>query len=153
MPIPTFLIGPGLKALGWARAVHQNRRKVRLTVHRAFPVDLVPGQTMPGTVVAQGRTAGPERYYIGITNASKQREITVTHIWFDTEPRCDVFDADLPVRLRYDARWETSIAVSAVPANPDDAAWLARCLLMPNDKVVKSRPRKNVPPIGVIPRG
>ena len=53
----------------------------------------------------------------------------------------------------YSQPWETSIPVSKVPAELDEAPWLARCLLAPDDKVVKSRPRENVPPMGTVPRG
>ncbi|MBM2823478.1 MAG: Metallophosphoesterase [Thermoleophilia bacterium] len=98
-------------------------------------------------------TFGQENYYVTVTNASRDRDITVTHVWFDTEPRVDIVDGDLPVRLRYSEPWETAVSIETVPAEPPEAFWLARCLLAPDDKVVKSRPRKNVPPFGRVPRG
>ena len=47
-----------------------------------------------------------------------------------------VIDDKLPVRLKYSEPWETSISVDDVPANGDEALWLARCLLSPDDKVI-----------------
>jgi hypothetical protein len=88
-----------------------------------------------------------------VTNSSPERDIVVTHIWFDTYPELHVHDPDLPVRLRYSEPWETSVEVARVPADPSKALWLARCLLAPDDKVVKSQPRRFVPPFGTIPRG
>jgi hypothetical protein len=97
-----------------------------------------------------GRT---DSYFITITNASRDRDIVVTHVWIDTEPPVHIEDPDLPVRLEHSAPWEMSIPVSDVPADPERVPWLARCMLSPDDKVVKSRPRQNVPPVGTVPRG
>ena len=88
-----------------------------------------------------------------MTNASPKRDIVVTHLWLDTTPRVQVLDAALPVRLRYSAPWETAVALGEVPAPSDEVPWLARCQLAPDDKIVRSRPRKNVPPFGTVPRG
>jgi hypothetical protein len=95
---------------------------------------------------------GEEHFYVRVVNASHDRDIVVTHVWFDTEPRVDVHDPQLPLRLAYSAPWETEVPVADIPVDPDEALWLARCLLAPDDKVVKSRPRKNVPPVGSVPR-
>jgi hypothetical protein len=144
VPFPTFLIGP---AASWARDAHQSRRKVKLTVHRAQEVYVV-GVTGAGVV-----EGGAENYYITVTNASRDRDIVVTHIWLETTPRIEVFDPDLPVRLRYGAPWETTVSVDAIPEGTTDVEWLARAVITPDDKVIKSRPRRNVPPFGTVPRG
>jgi hypothetical protein len=152
MPLPAFAIGPSLTVLGWARDRHQSRRKVTLTVHRAFTLD--PFRTTRTILGANPIDDNPiENYYIGVTNGSRERDIVVTHIWLDTTPRVDVIDPDLPVRLRYSARWETALPVDRVPPGTVDVEWLARCIVTPDDKVIKSRPRLNVPPIGTVPRG
>jgi hypothetical protein len=96
---------------------------------------------------------GRENYYITITNASRDRDIVVTHVWFDTPVQTQVFDQALPIRLRHGAPWETVVPVDDVAAAKDEALWLARCQLSPDDKVVKSKPRLNVPPFGTVPRG
>jgi hypothetical protein len=59
----------------------------------------------------------------------------------------------LPVRLKYSAPWETFVFAENLPEGTEDVEWLARCQITPDDKVIKSRPRKNVPPIGAVPRG
>jgi hypothetical protein len=145
MPFPLVAIGPAVTVLGWGRDLHQRRRKVRLTVHRAHEVT---GHQPSGEAIL-----GRENYYIRVMNASPERDIVVTHIWMDTNPRVDVIDAALPVRMRHSAPWETAIPVDKVPGDPDEALWLARCRLAPDDKVVKSRPRIVVPPGGTVPRG
>jgi hypothetical protein len=148
VPIPTFLIGPLVSVLGWVRARHQSRRKVKLTVHRA---DLIGGMAARGDAVMEARV---DSFFITVTNASHDRDIVVTHIWLDTVPPLHVHDSALPVRLKYSAPWETSVPASEVPGRDlDKVPWLARCQLAPDDKVIKSRPRKNVPPFGTVPRG
>jgi hypothetical protein len=148
VPFPTFIIGPAFNVVGWARARHQSRRKVKLTVHRAYKVLALASFGGREPIVA-----GDEFWFITVTNASRDRDIVVTHIWIETETRVDVVDAALPVRLKYSAPWETSIPISKVPGDPERVPWLVRCLLSPDDRIVKSRPRKNVPPVGAVPRG
>ena len=60
--------------------------------------------------------------------------------------------AEVSILHRYSEPRETSVPVEKVPANPEQVPWLARCLLSPDDKVIKSRPRKDVPPAGTVPR-
>lgn len=134
MPLPTFLIGPSLTVLARIRQLHQSRRRVKLTVHRA---DLLGQFAIVGDQTIGART---DSYFITITNASRDRDIVVTHIWIDTDPPVHVNDRDLPVRLLYSAPWETSVPVKNVPADPK-VPWLVRCQLSPDDKVIKSKPR------------
>lgn len=147
MPFPTFAIGPVLSVLGGVRRLHQSRRRVKLTVHRAELQG--PMWSFGGPVVSMTT----DSYFITITNASRDRDIVVTHVWIETHPPVHIHDVDLPVRLKYSAPWETSVPVKNVLATPEEVLWLARCLLAPDDKVIKSRPRRNVPPFGTVPRG
>jgi hypothetical protein len=101
-----------------------------------------------GTVAVES-----ENYYITVTNASRDRDIVVTHVWLETTPPVHAIDSELPLRLQHSARWETAIPVDTVPEGAALVEWLTRCLVSPDDKVVKSRPRKNVPPIGMVTRG
>ena len=94
-----------------------------------------------------------ENLYITITNASHQRAIVVTHVWLATDPRVDVLDQALAKRLEYGDVWETWVPMSKIPEGTDELEWLARCLITPDDKIIKSKPRKNVPPVGTVPRG
>jgi hypothetical protein len=146
MAFPFVAIGPSLTFLGWLRERQQSRRKVRLTVHRANEVVGVD------PVTRQPRL-GRENYYITVTNVSHERDIVVTHVWLETKPPVHIHDPTLPVRLRYSVPWETAVAVDDVPSPSEEVPWLARCQLAPDDKIVKSRPRENVPPFGAVPRG
>jgi hypothetical protein len=145
--LPTFLVGPTWKIVEWARDAQQRRRKVNLTVHRA---------DLQGPIFARGDQIvdiQTDSYFINITNASHDRDIVVTHIWIESEPPVHIHDADLPLRLQHSALWSTSVAVEEVPADPEAVPWLARCRLSPDGKVIKSRPSRNVPPFGTVPRG
>src|SRR2546430_16267538 len=122
MPFPTFAIGPSLTIARWVRERHQSRRKVRLTVHRAFEVVGFDANRQP--------ILGRENFYVTVTNASRDRDIVVTHMWLDTKPPVHVIDPDLPVRLRYSARWETVIPITEGPADSlDMVPWLSPCHL------------------------
>jgi hypothetical protein len=60
--------------LAHARALHQSRRRVKMTVHRA---------ELQGPMMAVGDqmiTASTDSYFITITNASRDRDIVVTHV-------------------------------------------------------------------------
>jgi hypothetical protein len=144
MPFPIFAIGPSVSIAGRLRDWHQSRRKVRLTVHRAFEVT--------GTNAAGQPILGRENFYLTLTNASRDRDIVVTHMWLDTKPPVHVLDA-FPVRLRYSAPWETVVPVDQVPGDLEQVPWLARARLSPDDKTLRSRPRENVPDFGTVPRG
>lgn len=145
---PLATIASALRLLGAARDLSQRRRKVRLTVHRAYHQPGIAMDWGAGVVALPDE----EHYFVTVTNASHDRAIEVTHVWFATEPSVPIVDAALPKRLEYDSRWGTSIPVAKVPGNPDDVVWLARCSVLPDDKVIRSRPRRNVPPIGTVPR-
>lgn len=148
MPDPIVLVAP---VLGLARSWQQKRRKVRLTVHQARPIEAylgAPSLTASATDVSREG----DIYCVTVTNASRERDIVVTHVWFATEPEVHLPDVELPVRLKYSEPWETYIPVDVVPASASEVGWLARCNLSPDDKIVKSRPRERVPLIGRIPR-
>lgn len=145
MPFPFFTVGPSVTIAKWARERHQARRKVGLTVHRGFEVVGVNAAGQPVT--------GKENYYVGVVNASHEREIEVTHAWIDTDPPLHIFDPDLPKRLKHSARFEMAVPVDRVVGDPALVPWLARVQLSPDDRIVKSKPRENVPDFGVVPRG
>jgi len=86
--LPTFAIGPTLWVLGRARRWHQWRRKVGLTVHVANEVLGVDASCNP--------QVGQENYYINVTNASRERDIVVTHVWLETTPPVHIQDAGAP---------------------------------------------------------
>ena len=79
-----------------------------------------------------------------------QREVEITHLWFETNPPTQILNPvrPLPARLRLDETFETWIPVADVPT-VDDLERMVRVQLS-NGKVVKSRLNKGVPPTGYI---
>jgi len=126
----------GLKVLDQVRGVHQQRRRVRVRVHLAF--------------FTGGRV--PYRF-VNVVNLSRGREVEVTHVWFDVEPRVDVLLTErlLPVRLRADESWEAWIEATKVGnvRNPETRARVR----LSSGRVIKSRRNRDVPPIGFVPGG
>jgi hypothetical protein len=133
---------------GLARDLAQRRRKVRLTVHRAFIGGPFMGWGGPAVALPD-----EEYLFVTVTNTSEDRDVVITDIWFATTPPVHVSDPGLPVRLGCSDRWETSASVKSVPDGTANVEFLARCRVSPDDKVVKSRPRQNMPPFGTVPRG
>ena len=129
-------MSPLLWVANLVRRSHQWRREVRVLVHRAF--------FQPGP---------PWYYFVKVTNLSPRREIEITHIWFDTNPRVDILNLvrPLPARLALDETFETWVPVQAVP----DVAHVARLarVRLSTGKVVKSRLNKDVPPVGFVAGG
>ena len=93
---------------------------------------------------------GRQQFFIKVTNLSPQREVEITHLWFETNPPTQILNPvrPLPARLRLDETFETWIPVADVPTE-DDLERKVRVQLS-NGKVVKSRLNKGVPPTGYI---
>ena len=93
---------------------------------------------------------GRQQFLIKVTNLSPQREVEITHLWFETNPPTQILNPvrPLPARLRLDETFETWIPVADVPT-VDDLERMVRVQLS-NGKVVKSRLNKGVPPTGYI---
>ena len=125
-----------LWVLDKARVVQQQRRHVRVRVHLAF--------------FAGGRVPF---LFVNVVNLSHDREIEITHVWFDVEPRVDVLLADrpLPARLRPDESWEAWVEAGKVShvVQPERRARVR----LSSGRVVKSRLSSNVPPRGFVPGG
>jgi len=94
-------------------------------------------------------------YFINVTNLFAARDIEITHVWFETEPRVHVMRTDrpLPARLRPFESWETWQDVDGLPiAIRHDAFTLARVRLS-TGSVIESIKNINVPERGFVPRG
>jgi hypothetical protein len=126
----------GLWLLDRVRVVHQQRRRVRVRVHSAYFV----GGDVP-------------YLFVNVVNLSHDREVEVTHVWFDVEPRVDVLSDErpLPVRLRLDESWEAWVEAAKL-AHVSHPETRARVRLSSN-KVIKSRLNRDVPPVGFVPGG
>ncbi len=114
------------------------RRRIRLTVHRAF-------------FVASGR----ECFFVNVTNLSSDREVEITHIWFDCKPQIPALQVDrmLPKRLKPDETWETWIDVSTVPKELRETAYTLARARLSTGRIIKSTKNADVPGAGVVPGG
>jgi hypothetical protein len=131
-------VGVGLwDAIRFWDTARQRRTDVRVRMHRAHLLN-TPGQ--------------PECYFLNVWNASPEREVTVTHTWFATEPLRHFLNAQRPLPARIAARdqWETWIPVAEVAAEPPEVYTLGRVQLADNT-VVSSVERTNVPGAGAVP--
>lgn len=114
------------------------RRQLRLMVHRAILLD-----------------ENKECYFINVTNLSHDREIEVTHIWFESDPPVHVLNPRrlLPKRLRPDESWETWVEVSQLKHYSNHQVYNLGRARLSTGKIVKSRQNRDVPPIGTVPGG
>ena len=126
------------KPIEWVLDAVRSRRRLFLRVHRAFFVG-----------------SRRECYFLNATNMSHDREIEITHVWFDCQPPVHVLQADrpLPTRLRPDESWETWIAVDELPVGQRESAYILARARMSTGKVVKSVRNPSVPPFGAVPGG
>lgn len=128
-------------------------RRVRVTVHRADFVDVSAHAT---TKTALQLTAAPECYFVNVTNISLNREVEVTHVWFECSPKVYLVRTErpLPKRLKVDETWETWILTTELPASltDEDAYTLARVRLS-SGKVFRSKRNDPVPNLGWVPGG
>ena len=113
----------------------QRRVKVRLRVHRAW--------------FTSGPHLGEEAYFLNVQNVSPQREVTVTHVWFASEPEVHALERS-PGQIKPGAQWETWILVDDVPPGTENVERLGRAQLG-DGTVLKSVPRADVPPAGYVP--
>lgn len=128
-------------ALDKAVGQHQRRRRVALLVHEAVFLSRDP---------ATGKIVGSEpHYFVKVTNLSDARDIEITHVWFDGKPEVHLMNPErLPARLRPDETWEDWVPATQV-AHLSDMERAARVRLS-STKVVRSRPNKDVPPVGFV---
>ena len=112
---------------------------VRVTVHLA---------------VFEARPDAPA-YFVNVTNLFNDRDVEITHVWFEGTPRVDVVRSDrrLPVRLRPYESWETWQPLNTLPdAVRHDAFTLARVRLS-TGAIIESTENVGVPARGFVPGG
>jgi hypothetical protein len=116
-----------------------SERRVRVTVHRAFFV---------------GRPSSPA-YFVNVTNLSRDREVEVTHVWFDTQPRVHVLrpERPLPKRLRPDESWETWIECGNLPDAVNEYPYQLARVRLSTGEVFSSVENVGVPEEGEVPGG
>jgi hypothetical protein len=129
-------------ALDKAVGQHQRRRQVAVLVHEALFLSRDP---------ATGSVIGSEpHYFVKVTNLSETRDIEITHVWVEGKPQVPLMNParPLPARLRQDETWEGWVPVAqVVHVSSVERAFRVR---LSNTKVVRSRPNKDVPPVGYV---
>ena len=127
-------LGPLLWIVDGLRSFQQNRRRVSVLVHLGFFAGQAP----------------PYFYFVKVTNLSRGRDIEITHVWFAADPPVHLLlpERPLPARLRPDETWE-GWANAAALAHASNVERGGRVRLA-NGRTVKSRPNKDVPPVGYV---
>ena len=113
---PWAAIPAGTSLLRWARDRQQSRRKVSLTVHRAFPVTVQGGQPTP---------SGPEHFYVNVTNRSHERSDRHARLVRERPARPRPRPRP-PEAARLRRSLGDSRSGERHPASPEQALWLAR---------------------------
>jgi hypothetical protein len=125
---------------------------VSVLVHQAFFIggggaDMLASPPVTGT----GSAARQKPYYfVKVTNLSQDRDIEVTYVWFDADPPVHLVirERPLPARLRPAETWEGWVEAAAL-AHVSNVEESGRVRLS-DGTTVKSRPNKDVPPIGFV---
>jgi hypothetical protein len=157
-PTPLELIPPYLRAVtilrpegnvaaevtsalrGWASSVPEDeRRKTRVTVHVA---------SFDSRPLVQA-------CFVNITNLSEDRDIVITHVWFEATPRVFALrnDRPLPVRLKPDETWETWIGVRSLPSEIQENPYEMARVRLSSGQVIGSVRNVDVPERGFVPGG
>ncbi|MGJ5813682.1 hypothetical protein [Paludibaculum fermentans] len=114
-------------------------RRVSVLVHRA---SFVGSET-------------ESQYFITVTNLSLNREVEITHVWFDFPTKVHVLRGDrpLPKRLKMDEVWCTWVPVSTLPDVTDKSVFKSARVRLSNGRVVRSKQNTKVPCLGSVPEG
>jgi len=134
---PTTAAGIGFKLIDLWRG--RRTQHVVVRVHRA--------------ILQNG--SGPY-YFVNVVNRSRNRDIEITHVWFDTNPVVNVIQPERPLskRLKPDGSWECWWPVAdPILAMTPDVEHLARVLITGRRRPVRSSLRKHVPSAGYVPSG
>jgi hypothetical protein len=112
---------------------------VRVTVHRA---------------VFESRPDVPA-YFVNVTNLFKDRDVEITHVWFESTPRADILQPGrpLPVRLSPYQSWETWSYLHLLPEAVRDNAFALARVRLSTGEIVESVENVGVPARGYVPGG
>ena len=111
-------------------------RKVRFRIHRATFIH-----------------SQEECFFCNITNLSRNREIEITHLWFDIKPKIHLINMErpLPKRLKPDEPWETWIPTRDIPEKYHSNLFYRGCIRLSTGANLRSRIDKKVPGYGTVP--
>lgn len=97
--------------------------------------------------------AGPECYFINVTNLSPERDATITHVWMDCGTQISILNPSrpLPHRLKPEDTWETWIEINRLPLPFRNNAFECGRVRLSNGRVIKSKQNTTVPAVGYVP--
>lgn len=112
---------------------------VRVTVHLAY-------------FESQPQVA---RYFVNVTNLSKDRDIVITHVWFEGPPRVFALPSErpLPARLEPAATWETWVTRESLPSGARHNPFESARVRLTTGETVCSTENRGVPEQGYVPGG
>lgn len=99
---------------------------------------------------------GFQCYFVNVTNLSLNREVEITHVWFDCPEKVYALPKErpLPKRLKADETWETWVDVGALPTGLTNAdVYKLGRVRLSTGKVFKSSQNRRVPSVGYVPGG
>jgi hypothetical protein len=105
--------------------------------------------------LANFQGTGRACYFVNVTNLSHNREVEMTHVWFDVTPQVHALPPDrpLPKRLRPDETWETWVESDRLPSDIGDRVFIMGRVRLSTGKVIRSRKNAHVPSEGHVPGG
>jgi len=113
-----------------------NKRRIRVLVHRAFLED-----------------SRKEAFFIIITNLTLDREIEITHIWFNSNPKVHVIRDDrlLPKKLKPNETWDTWLPVNKLPSGYHPHAFTMVRVRLSNGSLAYSEQNLTPPEKEIVP--
>lgn len=127
-------ISTTITAWEYLRRILRGQRQVSVLTHRGyFKVD-----------------QSPEVCFVTVTNHSKGQPVTITHVWFATDPNVEVLDPRLAKTLQSSEVWETWCPMSQLHG-ATGVERLARVKLSTQRRPIKSHRDRKVRPEGLIP--
>ena len=93
--------------------------------------------------------------FINATNLSSTRDVEVTHVWLETDPRIHVLNPErpLPKRLKPDEPWETWLPLASIPERYRESAVHLGRVHLSSGKTLRTVYRRRVPEAGWVPGG
>jgi hypothetical protein len=93
--------------------------------------------------------------FVNVTNTSRDRDVEITHIWFETQPPIHLANAErpLPKRLQHDESWETWAPLLSFPPEHWSALPRLARVRISTGEVFHGKENKNVPALGTVAGG
>jgi hypothetical protein len=126
----------GLKLTDWLAGAFRGLRRVTARAHHG--------------VIS---TTNQRCVFVNVTNLSRDRDVEVTHVWFETRPEIQVLNSErpLPRRLAPDQTWETWLPLEAVPEKQRSKILTLGRVRLSSGKTLSTVENRKVPRAGHVP--